>query len=117
MASYTRLLEFKKEVRKEIIERDKMCIFCKIGYRMEGFNLNKLECIIHDIMHFIPRSKLGLGIARNGAFGCRYHHHMLDNSKYRNEMLPLFEKYLKEYYSDWNKEELKYRKWADKCVR
>lgn len=111
MASYTKLLKFDKDTTQEIIERDRMCIFCKMKYHMEGFNPNKMDCITHDIMHFIPRSKLGLGIAQNGAFGCRYHHHMLDNSKYRNDMLPLFENYLKEKYPDWNKEELKYKKW------
>lgn len=112
MASYTKLLKFDKDTTQEIIDRDKTCIFCKMGYRMENFNPNKMDCITHDIMHFVPRSKLGLGIVKNGAFGCRYHHHMLDNSKYRNEMLPMFENYLKEQYSDWDKEELKYKKWG-----
>lgn len=112
MASYSKLLQFDKETVQEIIDRDRMCIFCKMGYRMEDFNSNKMDCITHDIMHFIPRSKMGLGIAQNGAFGCRYHHHMLDNSKYRNEMLPMFEDYLKNIYQNWNKEELKYKKWG-----
>ena len=112
MTGYTKLLEFKKEVRKEIIERDKMCIFCQMGYRMEGFNPNKMDCITHDIAHFIPRSKLGLGIVQNGAFACRYHHHMLDNSKYRNDMLPIFEEYLKKQYPNWDKSKLKYSKWS-----
>lgn len=112
MASYTKYLQFDKDTVEEIINRDRICIFCKMGYRMEGFNPNKMDCITHDIMHFIPRSKMGLGIPQNGAFGCRYHHHMLDNSKYRNEMLPMFENYLKEQYQDWNKENLKYKKWG-----
>ena len=113
MAIYTKLLQFDKETIQEIIDRDKTCIFCQMGYKMEGFDPNKLDCIIHDIAHFIPKSKMGLGIAKNGAFACRYHHHLLDNSKYRNEMLPLFENYLREIYPDWNKEELKYSKWKD----
>lgn len=112
MAGYTKLLKFNKETIQEIIGRDKMCIFCKMNYRMEDFNPNKLDCIVHDIAHFIPRSKMGLGIKENGAFACRYHHHMLDNSKYRNEMLPLFEKYLKSQYKDWEKTKLKYTKWG-----
>lgn len=112
MASYTKLLQFSKETVQEIIGRDKTCIFCQMGYRMEGFNPNKMDCITHDIMHFIPRSKLGLGIPENGAFGCRMHHHMLDNSKYRNEMLPLFEEYLKSKYPNWDKTKLKYSKWG-----
>jgi hypothetical protein len=37
---------------------------------------------------------------------------MLDNSKYRNEMLPLFENYLKGKYPNWDKSKLKYRKWG-----
>jgi hypothetical protein len=113
MASYTKLLQFSKEVTQEIIERDKTCIFCQMGYRMEAFNPNKLDCIVHDIMHFIPRSKLGLGIPQNGAFACRYHHHMCDNGKggHRKGMLNILEKYLKNIYPDWDKRKLVYRKY------
>lgn len=34
-----------------------------------------------SIMHYIPRSKNGLGIPANGAVGCQCHHDMLDNGR------------------------------------
>lgn len=112
MPSYTKLLQFDKATQRLIYERDRMCLFCKLEYHMEGFNPNKMDCIIHDVMHFIPKSKLGLGIPENGVWGCRYHHHMLDNGKggYRKEMLKIMANYLKSLYPNWNKEALVYRK-------
>ena len=114
MAGYTKLLQFNKETQQLIYERDRMCLFCKQGYHMEGFNQNTLDCIIHDVMHFIPKSKMGLGIPENGVWGCRYHHHMLDNGKggYRREMLKMMENYLKSIYPEWDKTKLVYRKWG-----
>ena len=66
-----------------------------------------------DIMHFVPKSQMGLGIEENGALGCRYHHSQLDNGKdgLRKEMLGRFEAYLRGIYPDWNKEKLVYKKY------
>lgn len=68
---------------------------------------------ILSVMHYIPRSKNGLGIAQNGAVGCQYHHEMLDNGNMgrREEMLEMFKEYLQEHYPDWNEDELVYSKW------
>jgi len=79
---------------------------------MENFNPNKIECIIHDIMHYVPKSQLGLGIEQNGIEGCRYHHTMLDNGNKgrRLEMLAMMRDYLKSIYPNWNREKLIYRK-------
>ncbi len=109
---YTRLLQFDKKTQHQIYERDRICIFCKISYRMENYNPNKLECIIHDVAHYIPKSKLGLGILENGVWCCRYHHHMLDNGKggHRTEMLKIIADYLKSIYPDWDKDKLVYKK-------
>lgn len=65
------------------------------------------------IMHFVPRSKGGLGIPENGAVGCYYHHNLLDNGNKgkREEMLEVFEKYLKSQYPNWDRELLFFRKW------
>ena len=67
-----------------------------------------------SIMHYIPRSKNGLGIAQNGAVGCQYHHNMLDNGNKgnREEMLAIFQNYLKKHYPDWNEKKLVYSKWS-----
>lgn len=65
---------------------------------------------IFETMHYIPRSQGGLGIARNGAIGCKYHHMMLDNSEHRTEMKEIFKNYLQGMYQDWNEDELVYHK-------
>lgn len=67
-----------------------------------------------SIMHYIPRSKNGLGIAQNGAVGCQYHHNMLDNGNEgnREEMLAMFRKYLKAHYPNWDEKKLVYSKWS-----
>ena len=104
--------EFSEKSRKEIYYRDNMqCIFCRKGYRMEGATW--LDREILSVMHYIPRSKNGLGIPQNGAVGCQHHHHMLDNGNQgvREEMLGMFREYLQSRYDDWNEEELVYNKW------
>lgn len=114
MAKYTKLLQFDKATRERIFERDNYsCLFCKIGYQLKGQNLSELEFNIFDVMHFIPKSSLGLGIEENGVCGCRWHHHLLDNGNkgLRHEMLLIMEEYLKQCYPEWNKEKLTYRKW------
>lgn len=114
MAKYTKLLQFDKTTREKIFERDNYsCLFCKTGYQLKGQNLSGLEFNIYDVMHFIPKSSLGLGVAENGVCGCRYHHHLLDNGNkgLRQEMLLIMEEYLKQCYPEWDKEKLKYRKW------
>lgn len=114
MPKYTKLLQFDKKTREAIFERDNYtCIFCKIGYHIQGKNLSLLEFNVFDPMHFIPKSSLGLGVVENGACGCRYHHSLLDNGNkgLREEMLSIFEDYLKSIYPYWEKEKLIYRKW------
>lgn len=108
----TRRLQFNQKTRKKIVERDRgLCIFCEMGYPAEGAEWLDLE--IKEIMHFIPRSQMGLGIEQNGAIGCKFHHMMLDNGNKgaREEMLGRFEAYLRSKYSDWSKENLVYRKY------
>lgn len=98
--------------REEIFRRDLgQCIFCKKQYHMEGANWLGLEML--SIMHYVPRSKNGLGIPENGALGCQYHHEMMDNGKdgRRKEMLETFREYLKGKYPEWTEENLTYSKW------
>ena len=104
--------EFNKKSREEIYARDMgQCIFCRIGYNMDKATWLGKE--IKSVMHYIPRSKNGLGIPQNGALGCQYHHEMLDNGYegHRDEMLIMFRDYLKEHYPGWNEEDLVYSKW------
>lgn len=105
--------EFSTKARKEIVARDLgQCIFCQRNYRMEGATWYELGML--SIMHYVPRSKNGLGITENGALGCQFHHAMLDNGKdgRREEMLEIFRNYLKAKHKDWNEEKLTYNKWT-----
>lgn len=107
-----RAREFSKKAREEIFFRDKgQCIFCQKDYHME--NATWLSTDVLQIMHYVPRSKNGLGIAENGALGCQYHHEMLDNGNKgrRDEMLQIFREYLKNKYPEWYEERLIYDKW------
>ena len=61
--------EFSQKARKLIWERDNGCIFCKLGYHME--DVKGCGATMFSIMHYIPRSKNGLGIPANGAVGYR----------------------------------------------
>ena len=71
MPKYTKYLEFSQKERTAIRERDNYrCIFCQIGYEMPPTAVPEMD--ITDIMHYIPRSSMGLGIRQNGAVGCRY---------------------------------------------
>lgn len=115
MPKYTKLLQFDKNTREAIYERDNYsCLFCKIGYHTQGKNMSELDFNVFDPMHFIPKSKLGLGIEENGVCGCRYHHHILDNGNLglREEMLLIMEEYLKQCYPEWAKDKLVYRKYG-----
>lgn len=104
--------EFTEKVRKEIYARDfGQCIFCIKKYNMQGSTWYSQQIL--SVMHYIPRSRGGLGIPQNGAIGCQFHHNMLDNGNQgnRKEMLEIFRQYLQELYPEWNEDELVYRKW------
>lgn len=108
----TKKLQFDKKTALKIVERDKCCIFCKAGFHMDS--TDNLAYQIQDIMHIVNKSQGGLGIEQNGVLGCRYHHGLLDNGNkgLREEMLRYIEFYMKNLYTDWNKENLVYRKYV-----
>lgn len=104
--------QFDEATRRIIYYRDnETCIFCAKRYHME--NTNPMLYQKKDIMHYINRSQGGLGIQKNGALGCRYHHGLLDNGNkgLREEMLDIFKRHLMQQYPDWNEEDLVYKKW------
>ena len=92
----TKACAISKEARQEVVDRDGTCIFC----RKQG----------HQIMHYIPRGRLGLGIKENLAFGCMTCHAQLDQSEHRPIMLIMFGNYLKSYYQEFKDEMRTYRK-------
>lgn len=104
--------QFNKKTQEEIWERDGgQCIFCKIRYHME--NKDPMLYLTKDIMHYKNKSQGGLGIVKNGAVGCRYHHGLLDNGNrgLRKEMLLIFKDHLVQQYPDWDEKELVFKKW------
>lgn len=112
MQKRARKAEFTTQARRTIENRDGGCIFCKMKYHME--KATWMDCNVLSIMHYIPRSKGGMGVERNGALGCHYHHTMLDNGNEgrREEMLGIFKDYLMQQYEGWNEEDLIYDKWS-----
>lgn len=114
MNKRTKALQYTKETAYKVAERDNHeCIFCKMGYHLQGKNLSGLGSIVYDIAHFINKSQGGLGIEENLVLLCRFHHNLLDNGNkgLRPEMLSIMEEYLKSLYIGWNKDKLVYRKW------
>ena len=108
----TKKLEFSAEEREKIRIRDgNRCIFCEMRYHMKS--TTEMGYMLDGIMHYIPRSKGGLGIEENGAIGCHYHHQLMDNGSkgLRTEMLTLMREYLQEFYPGWNEKNLIFNKW------
>lgn len=103
MSKRTKAVSISTKVRKEVRERDKWCIFCGLSGT--------------DMMHYIPRSKGGLGIAQNIALGCRQCHVNMDFTNMRKEMLEHFKNHLDKHYPDFPDEERIYRRWSDLQVK
>lgn len=113
MSKRSKACDISPRVRQEVMERDKGCIFCQMGYHMPPTEDYLITMNQFEIMHFIPRSQGGLGIKENLAVGCKYHHMMLDNGRdTRDEMIALFECVLRRCYKDWNRKNLVYDKWS-----
>lgn len=108
MGKRSRACDFSAKERALIKDRDYRCIFCRRLYRME--KADAYNTSIMEIMHYIPRSQGGLGIARNAALGCRYHHMMMDESDHRAEMREIMKEYLQGMYRDWDEADLVYHK-------
>ena len=107
----SRKCQIPDRVRKKVLERDKGCIFCQMGYHLPPEEFTASSAL--QIMHFVPRSQGGLGIEENLAVGCVYHHMILDNGRdTRAEMLEIFEEHLKRRYKNWSRQQLIYNKWA-----
>ncbi len=103
MSKVSKMCEFSKAVRERIKERDGGCIFCQMfGY--SGYPATQ-------IMHYVPRSHLGLGIEENGAWGCVVHHQELDNGVNSEPMRRMFREYLESKYDNWDEIPKMYSKW------
>lgn len=99
MSKASKACDISPAVRREVTERDGgRCILC-----------GSADCI--QIAHYIPRSRLGLGIPQNLACMCHICHQAMDNGNLRIPYEAAFKRYLLEKYSDWNEDDLVYRKW------
>jgi 5-methylcytosine-specific restriction endonuclease McrA len=97
----SRACDISPKVRKEVMERDGgKCIIC-----------GSTSCL--QIAHFIPRSRLGLGIPQNLAVLCVRCHGDFDNGKSHKEIQKLFREHLQASYEDWDERELIYSKWRN----
>lgn len=110
MHKRTKATKFSKATIQRIFERDEDCVFCKLGYSIEGASSYELQ--IYDPVHIVNKSQGGLGIEENGVKGCRYHHHLLDNGNQglRQQMKGDLKIYMKSLYHDWNEKNLVYEK-------
>lgn len=108
MSTRSKMCEFSKTERQAIIDRDKTCLFCRMGYAP-----SKEQGFFHSIAHYVPRSKGGLGIRQNGVLLCQYHHGLMDNGNTgaRLEMLGIVKEYLEEHYGTLDESKLMYNKW------
>lgn len=98
MHKSTRKTDISPKVRQEVYERDNhRCILCG--------NPNV------QVAHYIPRSRLGLGIAENLVCLCVVCHFETDNGKNTKQYQKKIETYLKGKYKGWNKQNLAYKKW------
>ena len=97
MSPRTRALSISSEVKRSVYERDGgRCIFCGRPGNPE--------------MHYIPRSKGGLGIEENIGTGCRECHRKLDETTQRPEMLKQFKAHLNIWYPGFPDEQRIYRR-------
>lgn len=92
--------DISKETKIKVWERDKGCVFCGTTQAFPN-------------MHYIPRSKGGLGIEENILTGCMDCHRKFDfgTAEERLDFKWQARQYLKSKYPDWNEENLYYRKW------
>ena len=113
MSKLSKACDFSPEVRAEIKKRDKGCLFCRLRYHMSPYSYDHIGS---QCMHVVNRSQCGLGVLENGIEGCVYHHRLLDNSKYTEEMRTMAEDYLKSLYPGWTRESVIYQKHKDLVV-
>jgi len=99
-------LKISAETYNKVYERDGNCVLCKILGEHPKVKLAKEKGlpVLYQCHHFIPKSRLGMGIEENLVMLCYYHH--AEEAKYRKEL----ENYLKNKYENWNEEDLIFKK-------
>ncbi len=106
--------EYTKKAREAIYRRDgDACFFCLRGYHPAPQGM----CGAREVMHIVPRSRMGMGVEQNGVCGCSWHHAMMDNGNrgLGPEMVGMLEEYMRGMYPGWTRESVTYKKygWMD----
>lgn len=100
MNKATKSLAISQKTKQIVHERDSgCCIFC-------GRPVSET----YSNAHFIPRSKMGLGIEQNILTACMECHFKLDQTMMRKDMLEHARKHLERHYPKFNDKERVYRK-------
>lgn len=108
MRKDTKARDFDRKTKVAIMNRDSIdgwpcCVFC-------GAAAPSNESPVWSNAHYIARSQGGLGTEWNGLTLCPICHRKYDQTTARLEMRGFFREYLRDYYEDWNEEDLIYRK-------
>lgn len=99
MQKRTKALAISKEVKLKVWNRDnKRCVICG--------NSNAIPAC-----HYIARSQGGLGIEENIVTLCYKCHTAYDNGNKRKEIKEQLKRYLMHKYTNWNEEDLVYKKY------
>ena len=103
----TEALSIPRLVKKRVAHRDSVdgwpcCILC-------GRTAPTSNPLAFSNAHYISRAQGGLGIEENILTLCWDCHRAYDGPE-RNTMRPILRRYLREYYDDWNEEDLTYQK-------
>ena len=86
--------------------------------RLKVFERDNGNCVMcgkpsHHCHHFIPRSRLGMGVEQNLVMLCTNCHYRIHNPKSEEEKIKLnahLRKRLMMFYPDWKEEDLIYKK-------
>ena len=96
----TKATEIPMKVKKEVWERDgHCCIYC--GKYVDVYYANS---------HYIKRSHLGKGIAKNVVTACPKCHDKYDFGTNVDDMIEFTKNYLMSKYANWNEDDLVYKK-------
>lgn len=103
----TDALAIPRKVKEAVAERDSVdgwpcCVLC-------GRTAPTDNRLAFSNAHYIARSQGGLGIEQNILTLCSICHREYDTIK-RKEYRPLFRRYLREHYENWNEKDLTYEK-------
>lgn len=101
MHKMTKATAIPRNVKEIVYDRDDhRCILCHSPYGLpEG--------------HIVRRSQGGIGCERNIVTLCRNCHREFDEGKNRKQLYEEVVQYIKQFYPDWSREQVIYRKGID----